>query len=61
MSTPQGLEMHLNMSILQRPLEHLDVSTSQHQDPQLHLDLSKKTEACAAPGLNYNTEASAAL
>jgi hypothetical protein len=29
MSTPQGPQLHLKVSVLQRPLLHLDVSTPQ--------------------------------
>ena len=37
-STPQGPELHLNVSALQRPVLLLEVSTT--QGPELHLDLS---------------------
>jgi hypothetical protein len=35
-SSQQGLELHVHMSTLQRPVLHLDVST--HPGPKLHLD-----------------------
>jgi hypothetical protein len=37
-SSPQGLEPHLDMSTIQRPLQHLDVSIP--KGPKLYLDLS---------------------
>jgi hypothetical protein len=37
-STPQGPELHLDMSVLQRPVRLLEVSTP--QGPELHLDVS---------------------
>jgi hypothetical protein len=40
MSTPQGPELHLDMSTIQRPVLLLDVSTVTPQGLELHLDLS---------------------
>ncbi len=50
-------ELHLKCT-LQRPLQHLVVSTPQW--PELHLDLSAKIGLCC-PWLVYTTEACAAL
>jgi hypothetical protein len=44
MSTPNGSELHLDVSTLQRPVLHLDMSTP--HGPELHLDLCGQHEPC---------------
>ncbi len=62
-STPQGPELHLDVSTLQRPVLHLEVSTP--QPLKLHLDLSTlqrcvQHREVTTSGCVYNTESCAA-
>ncbi len=46
--TPQGPELHLDMSPTHRPVLFLDMSTRTQQGRELHLDVFRLLVACAA-------------
>ncbi len=58
--TPQGPELHRDVSTTQRPVLLLDMSTRTRQGRELHLDVFRLLVACAAAGLVYTAEACAA-